>query len=112
MIQTVLRNLISNAIKYTYEEGTVTISAKETHEKIIISVEDTGVGIDQNNINLLFKASRGSISRGTHNETGTGFGLILCKEIIDIHKEQIWVESKPGKGTTFSFSVQKTQQDE
>ena len=112
MIQTVLRNLISNAVKYTKQEGTVSVSAKETAEKIIISVEDTGIGIDQNNLNQLFKASNGSISRGTNNEKGTGFGLILCKEIINLHKEQIWVESEPGQGTTFSFSLQKTQQDE
>jgi len=106
MIETVLRNLISNALKYTEEEGAVSVFTTEgENHKMIVSVEDTGIGIKPNNINELFQADRSKSTCGTNGEKGTGLGLILCKEIIDIHNEDIWVESEPGKGSTFKFTL-------
>ncbi|HEY5745732.1 MAG TPA: 7TM diverse intracellular signaling domain-containing protein [Chryseolinea sp.] len=104
MIRSVLRNLLTNAIKFTRAEGTVTLSAYRVDSKIIISVADTGVGIPARNRERLFTI--GSITtQGTRQEKGTGLGLLLCKEFIEKHGGKIWFESEDGKGTTFYFSL-------
>lgn len=104
MIRSVLRNLLTNAIKFTRAEGTVTLSAYRVDTKIIISVADTGVGIPARNRERLFTI--GSITtQGTRQEKGTGLGLLLCKEFIEKHGGKIWFESEDGKGTTFYFSL-------
>lgn len=107
MVNTILRNLIGNAIKFSNQDEIITINAKETDECILVSVSDTGVGISPENISKLFKVDENVITRGTADEIGTGLGLILCKEFVDKHKGKIWVESIPNKETTFFFTLHK-----
>ena len=105
MISTILRNLISNAIKFTPFDGKITISTVDKLNQLIVSVSDTGVGISNERIDNLFKISDGYSTPGTQNEKGTGLGLILCKEFINKNHGEIWVESQVGIGTTFYFSL-------
>lgn len=105
MLETILRNLISNAIKYTNHAGEVSISAKEKKKHVIVKISDTGIGIDPVNIPKLFKMEENFSSYGTHGEKGSGLGLILCKEFVDRHNGKIEVESEPGKGTSFRFTL-------
>lgn len=107
MIKTILRNLISNGIKFTNDGGTVSISAEEQNEFIKISVSDSGVGISKENINKLFKIDGGFTTPGTTNERGTGLGLVLCKELVEKNGGKISVESEPGRGTKFIFTLPK-----
>jgi signal transduction histidine kinase len=111
MIHTVLRNLLSNALKYSAETSIIEIEVVEYAEDtdyVQVSVKDTGIGIDANDISKIFKIEEKIIStKGTNNEEGTGLGLILCKEFIDKHNCKIWVESEKGKGTTFFFTLPK-----
>jgi PAS domain S-box-containing protein len=105
MIGTVLRNLVSNSIKFSRLNGKITISTSESLNKVVISVQDTGVGIPHGVIDKLFQIDEIYTTPGTQNEKGTGLGLIICKEFIEKHKENIWVESKEGEGTTFYFTI-------
>ncbi len=105
MIATVLRNLISNAIKYTHTNGEVKISLEKDDHSVIISVTDTGVGISKEEQQKIFDISEKSSTKGTENETGTGLGLILCKEFVEKHNGKIWVESEKGKGSVFLFRI-------
>ena len=112
MINTVLRNLISNAIKFTPQGGKIIISLNETGKNsnpdekfVIVTVSDTGVGISPENINKLFKIEGNITTPGTNNERGTGLGLILCKEFIEIMGGEIWVESEVKKGSTFFIKI-------
>jgi len=105
MINTVMRNLISNAIKFTQPEGKITISAVDKQNELTVSVSDTGVGISKDRIEMLFNISDGYSTPGTQKEIGTGLGLILCKEFINKNNGKIWVESETGIGTTFYFSL-------
>jgi len=105
MIGTVLRNLISNAIKFTNPGGTVIISAQQPSEEIRISISDNGVGMDKNSIEKLFRIDQIISKKGTYNEIGTGLGLILCKEFVQKHHGRIWAESEVGKGSRFSFTI-------
>ena len=105
MFDSILRNLISNAIKFSHKEGKVEISATEVENNIQISVKDEGVGIPKEIQSAIFRIDKHTITNGTDNEQGTGLGLILCKEFIARHKGYIWVESTLGKGSTFSFSL-------
>ncbi|MCD4791887.1 MAG: PAS domain S-box protein [Bacteroidales bacterium] len=107
MVNTVLQNLITNAIKFSNQDDIITINAKETDECVLVSVSDTGVGISPENITKLFKVHENIITKGTAKEPGTGLGLILCKEFIEKHKGKIWAESTLGKGTIFYFTLQK-----
>jgi len=105
MISTVLRNLISNAIKFTYPGGLITISAIRDNQEITISVSDNGLGIAGERISTLFRIDEGFSTPGTSKEKGTGLGLILCKEFVDKHGGRIWVESEEGKGSIFSIAL-------
>jgi len=105
MIGTILRNLISNGIKFTNSGGEILIDTEQKEDKIIVSVVDNGVGIKNEVIGKLFHIEHGYSTVGTKNETGTGLGLLLCKEFIDMHGGTIWVESEVGKGSTFNFSI-------
>ncbi len=106
MFETIIRNLVSNAVKFTNRKGKIFISAyKKNNGKIDISVKDTGIGIKKNMLENLFRLD-GKISRkGTEGELSTGLGLILCKEFIEKHNECIKVESEPDVGSTFSFML-------
>ncbi len=105
MISTVLRNLISNAIKFSFSGGKIVISCSIEGNQATVSVKDTGVGIPDNVISKLFDTDSHYTIEGTEKEKGTGLGLILCKEFIDKHQTKIWVESEEGKGSTFYFTL-------
>ncbi len=103
MIETVLRNLINNAIKFTPEHGKITISARLANEQVEIRITDTGIGIAEKEAQTLFKIDSTIKRKGTNNEDGSGLGLILCKEFVHKHNGSISVESTPGKGSSFYF---------
>src|SRR6056297_778371 len=106
MLSTILRNLISNAIKFTPRDGKVAINAQNTQDNTIkISVKDTGRGLSQEMKDKLFDITKSISTKGTENEEGSGFGLILCKEFIDKHNGTITIESEPGKGSTFVVTL-------
>lgn len=105
MIKTVLRNLVSNAIKFTNINGEISISATQDTSGITISVSDNGVGIPNDKIVKLFNISDIITTRGTAKEKGTGLGLLLCKEFVEKHNGKIWVESEVGKGSDFKFTL-------
>jgi signal transduction histidine kinase len=105
MFKTILRNLISNAIKYSFIGGEVTINATELKQFVEISVEDTGIGITQKDRKELFRRNEIHTTRGTNNESGTGLGLILCKEFVEKHGGTIRIESEPGKGSRILFTL-------
>jgi len=105
MIRTLLRNLISNAIKFTHPDGHIVFSVVKSQQELLISVSDNGVGISKESISKLFRIDENYSTLGTQNEEGTGLGLILCKELIERHDGRIWVESEPRKGSTFYFSL-------
>ena len=105
MLKTVLRNLISNAIKYTNCEGTIDITANKSPSEITISVSDNGVGIAPQNLSKLFDMAQKHTTSGTSGEKGTGLGILLCKEFVEKHGGRIWVESELGQGSTFKFTL-------
>ena len=106
MVQTVLRNLISNAIKFTPEGGTVTVYATPLNGKLSISVRDTGTGIPISRQKALFNFDEFHSTAGTAGESGTGLGLIICNDFIKKHGGELTFHSKEGEGTTFTFSLQ------
>jgi len=105
MVSTVLRNLISNGIKFTQPGGTITIKSAVKQQELIVSVTDTWVGISKKRIDKLFEINESYSTSGTQNEKGTGLGLILCREFIEKNNGKIWVESKSERGSTFYFSL-------
>jgi len=105
MINTVLRNLITNAVKFSYQGGKISIEARKGKSDVVVKIKDEGVGIRKEDLSKLFKIDESYTTKGTQNEKGTGLGLILCKEFIDKHHGKIWVSSKPGGGSVFSFSL-------
>jgi signal transduction histidine kinase/CheY-like chemotaxis protein len=105
MLKTVLRNLVSNAIKFTNNGGAIYINAKQTDSNTTISVSDNGVGISHDNKAKLFDVGQVLTTKGTAEETGTGLGLLLCKEFVEKHDGKIWVESEEGKGSEFKFTL-------
>ena len=105
MVSTVIRNLISNAIKFTNTNGEIQISAKQKNNQILISIKDNGVGMSKETMEKLFRIEESFSSKGTNNETGTGLGLLLCKEFVEKHGGIIWVESTVGIESTFFFSL-------
>jgi len=111
MLNTILRNLISNAIKFTPRKGSVTITALKYNQNIEISVIDTGIGIDEHTKRNLFKINEKTTSHGTENEHGTGLGLLLCYEFANKHSSQIMVESEVGKGSTFSIMLKESNHE-
>jgi two-component system, sensor histidine kinase and response regulator len=105
MISTVLRNLITNGIKFTRPGGGVKISAVKDADSVIVSVADTGIGMTETDMGKLFRMGESISTLGTYKEQGTGLGLLLCKEFVEKHGGKIWAESEPGKGSTFRFSI-------
>jgi len=105
MVDTVIRNLVNNAIKFTKAQGTVTIEGHNTGEICEISISDTGIGMAPAQIDKLFSIGDKNSTKGTGGETGTGLGLLLCKDLLDKCKGSLDVKSEPGKGATFTISL-------
>lgn len=105
MLETIIRNLLSNAVKFTNKNGKISILAKQREGAVLVEIEDSGVGIDSENMNKLFSISSNYSTQGTNKEEGSGLGLVLCKEFVEKHNGKIWVESEVGKGTKFSFMI-------
>jgi signal transduction histidine kinase len=105
MIRTILRNLITNAVKFTHKNGKVEVNAITRNNQLEIAVSDNGIGMTQETAAKLFKIDANLSTLGTENEKGTGLGLFLCKEFVEKHGGKIWVESQEGKGSTFKFLV-------
>lgn len=101
----IIRNLISNAIKFTNEGGDIYIKSLIDDDKVIISVEDTGVGIPEAKVGRLFNTATHYTTQGTKHEKGTGLGLLLSKELVEKNNGEIWVESTLNVGTIFSFTL-------
>jgi signal transduction histidine kinase len=105
MIDTIVRNLLNNAIKFTNKDGKIAVKVQKKHQNVEISITDNGIGIPDLIKKKLFKINGKIIRPGTDNEIGNGMGLLLCSEFIDKHKGKIWAESELGKGSTFKFTL-------
>lgn len=106
-INLVIRNLITNAIKFTNDGGEIVVASEDKGRELVVSVKDNGVGMPADIQKKLFDKVNPYSTRGTANEKGTGLGLILCKEFVEKNGGRIWVESTEGKGSTFWFTVPK-----
>lgn len=106
-INLVIRNLITNAIKFTNDGGEIVVAAEEKGNELVISVKDNGIGMAEDIQKKLFDKVNPYSTRGTANEKGTGLGLILCKEFVEKNGGRIWVESNLDKGSTFWFTLPK-----
>jgi len=105
VLNTIIRNLLNNAVKYSHPGGEIVISALQSENEVVVSVKDEGVGINEELQKKLFKVGESVITPGTNKEKGTGWGLILCKEFIELHGGKIRFESEQNKGTTFYFNL-------
>lgn len=105
LLESVLRNLVSNAIKFTDQGGSIILEASVKDNKAIVTVSDSGRGLESEEISKLFQLNNTRSKRGTGGEGGAGLGLLLCKDLIDLHGEHIWAESKPGRGSDFRFTL-------
>lgn len=113
ILQTVIRNMVSNAMKFTTRKGKISLSAKtDKNNYVEISIRDTGVGMSQEMVENLFQPDVKTSRKGTENEPSTGLGLLLCKEFVEKHGGKIWVESEVGKGSAFYFTIPKFNQPE
>ena len=101
MLKTILRNLVGNALKYSYEGGSITIDARGSITECFISISDNGMGMTREEVAALFKLNSAKSKPGTKQEKGSGLGLILCSEFMGMHKGRIWADSTPGQGSTF-----------
>ncbi|PTN05603.1 tetratricopeptide repeat protein [Mangrovibacterium marinum] len=111
MVETVLRNLLGNAIKFTPNGGSVSVSFTRAEQYVTCCVEDTGVGMAKEELNQLFCIDSKIKKKGTNNEDGSGLGLILCSEFIQLNKGKIWAQSELGKGTRFCFTIPAASDD-
>jgi len=105
MVKTILRNIINNAIKYSFIGGEIMVSAAESGQFVEITVQDNGIGMKNKAQKELFNKDEVHTTRGTNNEYGTGLGLILCKEFIEKHGGTVRIESEPGNGTKIKFTL-------
>ncbi|MEQ9425230.1 MAG: HAMP domain-containing sensor histidine kinase [Cyclobacteriaceae bacterium] len=112
MVATILRNLLSNALKFTFKGGKVEIRCENVSDSIKISITDNGQGMNEKTLSELFLTGKGKGSAGTSGEMGTGLGLVLCKEYVEMHRGKIWAESTEGEGSTFNviLPVHQTEQ--
>ncbi len=109
MLNTVVRNLTSNALKFTSSGDRVELSASRDEQHVEVAVSDTGVGISEDILSQLLRIDTHHTNVGTAGEKGTGLGLTLCKELVEHNGGTIWIESEVGKGTTFRFTVPRAQ---
>ncbi len=107
MLSTVLRNLLTNAIKYSHKGGKIELSIQEFDEFYVFTVKDFGVGMSEKTVEQIFSSSLKDSEVGTQNEKGSGLGLLLCKEFVEKQGGRIWVESELDIGSTFMFSLPK-----
>jgi PAS domain S-box-containing protein len=105
MLTIVVRNLISNALKFTHRKGSIAVVSGEGRDSVITSIKDSGTGIDPETLKHLFQTEGSQPKAGTEGETGTGLGLIICRDFIEKNGGEIWVESEAGQGSVFSFSL-------
>jgi PAS domain S-box-containing protein len=112
MVTTVIRNLVSNAVKFTKSGGTITILAKNIDGAVITEVRDTGVGIPKERMKQLFKPDVNHSGVGTDGEKGTGLGLIICKDFVEKNEGEIWVNSTPDEGTSFYILLPTNKTEE
>ncbi len=112
MVDTILRNLLSNAIKFTPRHGRIVITALTGNDGVTCCIEDNGVGMAKDVADALFTDETPVSSTGTGGETGTGLGLVLCREFVKRNNGRIWVESEPGKGSRFCFSLPQPAEQE
>ena len=110
MLQTIIRNLSGNSIKFTNEGGLIVINSKEDEKNVTVIVEDNGVGMTKETISQLMLVNKNRSTNGTQGETGTGMGLLICKEFIDKHHGNVNVESEVGKGSKFFINFPKKNQ--
>ena len=103
MMETIIRNLVSNALKFTNKDGKVIVKCGKSEGNVIITIKDTGIGMDKEMCENLFKLDKQTKRNGTDNEPSTGLGLFLCKEFVEKHKGEILVESEEGKGSEFKI---------
>ena len=101
----ILGNLINNAIKFSFEDSKIEISASLNANKITYQIRDFGTGMTEDCVNNIFNLNKQNSKSGTKDEKGSGLGLIICKELVEINKGEIWVESEVDKGTTFYVSI-------
>ncbi len=104
-IETVMRNLISNAIKFSFIDGKIIIGIKNQNNELVLSVQDFGIGMTSEKLSKIFTLSNDKTTPGTLHESGTGLGLLICKEFVEKNDGKIWVESTINKGTTFFISL-------
>lgn len=106
LISVVIKNLISNAVKYSNNDSKIIVDIQNIDNKATFTIKDSGIGIEESMLNDIFEISNDKDSRfGTDGERGTGIGLILSKSFVSMHNGEIWIESEEGKGTTVSFNV-------
>lgn len=105
MYRTIMRNLITNAIKFSYPKGKINVFAKQADGVVTITVSDNGVGIAKEKLDRIWDTLQLYSTHGTNDEKGTGLGLILCKELVEKHSGKIWAESEVGKGSDFIFTL-------
>jgi signal transduction histidine kinase len=110
MLQTIIRNIVSNAIKFTNEGGLIVISSSQTADNTEITIEDNGVGMTQETIKKILGTIELNSTKGTSGETGTGMGLIISKEFIQRHKGTLNIESTLGKGSSFIITLPREPQ--
>ena len=109
MVRTVLRNLVSNALKYTAPDGVVDVGARLLNDKAEVYVTDNGLGMKTEMVERLFKLDQTFSTLGTADEKGTGLGLILCKEFVEKNRGTLAIESELGMGSTFRFTLPLSQ---
>ena len=111
MVKTIVRNLISNAVKFSYEKGLITVSTKTDGDFVVVSVKDSGKGIKKEDQGKLLRPNTHFTSYGTNNEKGSGLGLMLCKDFVEQLGGKLWFDSEEGKGTIFYFSLKVSNQE-
>jgi PAS domain S-box-containing protein len=109
ILKTILNNLLNNAIKYSFPDGEIEIKAESNNNHIEFMITDFGIGMTEDVRNILFRIDEHLTTPGTANEKGSGLGLLICKDFIDMHQGKIWVESKPNEGSRFIFTIPNQQ---
>lgn len=105
MLDSIIRNLVTNAVKFSFKDGKIRISAVRSENEVCISVTDKGIGISPERLTAIFEIDKHTNTSGTENELGSGLGLILCKDFVTRHNGKIWIESTLNKGTKVSFTL-------